>query len=153
VAHWDEARVKALAPTLAVGLRRLGVPDEQCSDAVERSLQALTAAIADERGRWILDGAQDQARSEYALSGVLDGRVYNVVVDRTFVDAEGVRWIIDYKTSVHSGGGLDEFLDREQERYRAQLERYARLLARLDGRPIRLGLYFPLLHGWREWSA
>jgi hypothetical protein len=64
-----------------------------------------------------------------------------------------VRWIVDFKTSTHSGGGREEFLDREQERYRAQLERYAQVLGKLDSRPIRLGLYFPLLGGWREWSG
>jgi len=153
VAQWDAGRVGRAAPALEVALRRLGVPDDQCAGAVERAVQALAAAIDDERGRWILDGAHAQARSEYALSGMLDGRVLNVVVDRTFVDGDGMRWIIDYKTSVHTGGGLDTFLDREQERYRGQLERYARLLARLDPRPVRLGLYFPLLRGWREWSA
>ena len=70
---------------------------------------------------------------------------------RTFVESKGTRWIIDYKTSSHEGGGLDEFLDEQQRRYRDQMERYARLLAPL-GEPIRLGLYFPLVGGWREWA-
>jgi hypothetical protein len=73
-------------------------------------------------------------------------------MDRTFIDADGVRWIVDYKTSAHEGGGVEAFLDREQERYRDQLERYARLMALREDRPIRLGLYFPLLAGWREWA-
>jgi hypothetical protein len=77
----------------------------------------------------------------------------NVSLDRTFVDDQGVRWIIDYKTSAHEGTGRDAFLDSERERYRAQLDRYARLMARIDARPVRLGLYFPLLNGWREWDA
>ena len=47
---------------------------------------------------------------------------------------------------------LDEFLDNERERYRAQLERYAQLMQALGDEPIRLGLYFPLLSGWREWA-
>ncbi|MDX5152165.1 MAG: hypothetical protein R3188_06780, partial [Acidiferrobacterales bacterium] len=63
-----------------------------------------------------------------------------------------VRWIIDYKTSSHSGGGIDEFLDRETERYQAQLNRYARVMYQLEERAIKLGLYFPLLNGWREWD-
>jgi len=67
------------------------------------------------------------------------------------VDEHGTRWIVDYKTSMHEGGELELFLDREQTRYREQLERYARILRALDGRPVRLGLYFPLLRGWREW--
>jgi ATP-dependent helicase/nuclease subunit A len=75
------------------------------------------------------------------------------VIDRTFVDEDGVRWIIDYKTGSHEGGGLETFLDDEKERYREQLERYARLMVQRDARPIRLALYFPLLGGWREWAA
>jgi hypothetical protein len=79
--------------------------------------------------------------------------VVSIVVDRTFVDDAGVRWIVDYKTSAHEGAGLDAFLDNERERYRPQLERYARLLSALGPQPIRLGLYFPLLSAWREWDA
>ena len=120
--------------------------------ALRRVLDAVHGALDDPRGQWILDSAHAQARTEYALSGVHKGRLINVIIDRTFVDAQGVRWIIDYKTSVHSGGGLEEFLDRERERYREQLERYAALFRALEQRETRLGLYFPLLRGWREWT-
>ena len=75
-----------------------------------------------------------------------------MTIARTFVDEHGTRWIIDYKTGIHTGGGVNEFLDREQERYRGQLERYAGVMSKMEQRPIRLGLYFPLLGGWREWS-
>ena len=37
------------------------------------------------------------------------------------------------------------------DRYRDQLNRYARFVSSLDSRPIRLGLYHPLLRGWSEW--
>jgi hypothetical protein len=47
---------------------------------------------------------------------------------------------------------MDAFLDSERDRYTAQLNGYARLLALKEKRPIKLGLYFPLLHGWREWQ-
>jgi len=46
---------------------------------------------------------------------------------------------------------MEAFLDRERERYRPQLERYAALMKARDNRPMRLGLYFPLINGWREW--
>ena len=71
---------------------------------------------------------------------------------RTDVDENNVRWIVDYKIGSHEGGDLEAFLDREQERYRKQLEQYAALTRMLDGRPVKLGLYFLLLKGWREWS-
>ena len=60
--------------------------------------------------------------------------------------------MIDYKTSQHLGSGLEEFLDREVERYHGQLQRYARLAQRLGPEPVRLGLYFPLMRAWREWE-
>jgi ATP-dependent exoDNAse (exonuclease V) beta subunit len=73
-------------------------------------------------------------------------------VDRAFRDASGRMWIIDYKTSEHSGGSLDAFLDEEVRRYRTQLENYALLMSRVMQGPFHLGLYFPLLNAWREWE-
>jgi hypothetical protein len=59
---------------------------------------------------------------------------------------------VDFKTGLHEGAGLEEFLDREQERYAPQLGRYAALLAPLHEGPVRLGLYFPRHAAWREWG-
>ncbi|MGB7740560.1 MAG: hypothetical protein WBM03_15745, partial [Steroidobacteraceae bacterium] len=114
--------------------------------------EAVRRTLEDERGRWLLDAVHASAQSELALTGVVDGGVVSIVIDRTFIDAMGVRWIVDYKTSSHEGAGLDEFLDNERERYRGQLKRYAQLMRALGDEPIRLGLYFPLLSGWREWA-
>jgi ATP-dependent exoDNAse (exonuclease V) beta subunit len=104
------------------------------------------------RGRWILQKARQDVR-EYALSGRWQGEVARVIFDRSFIDDQGVRWVIDYKTSQHMGSGLEEFLDREVERYRPQLQRYSVLAKRLGPEPVRLGLYFPLMRAWREWAA
>lgn len=133
-------------------LARLGVPEARLKVALEEIGAALQAALEDERGRWILSAQHEKASCELALSSKRDGRIDHMVIDRTFVDEHGTRWIIDYKTGAHTGGGVDEFLDREQERYRQQLERYAGIMSKMEERPIRLGLYFPLLGGWREWS-
>ncbi len=57
-----------------------------------------------------------------------------------------------FQDRTHEGADRDVFLDRERERYAGQLERYAALVRGLDARPIRLGLYHPLLGGWREWA-
>ena len=110
---------------------------------VERTRQALSRAIDSEDGRWIL-GRHDEEACEYAVTAILDGRPVNLVLDRTFVD-NGTRWIIDYKTSVHAGGGLEDFLESEADRYRPQLERYREAMALSETRSIRVALYFPLL--------
>jgi ATP-dependent exoDNAse (exonuclease V) beta subunit len=120
---------------------------------VERVATAVQRTLEDERGRWFLDAGHRASATELALTGRFGGEVVSVVIDRTFVDASGVRWIVDYKTSRHEGAGLEAFLDSERERYRPQLERYAALMRKLAPEPVRLGLYFPLLGGWREWPA
>jgi len=125
------------------------VADGDIEDAVERVSAALMNAVSDERGRWLL-GPQSQASSEHRIRANIDGRPRTLVIDRRFVDAEGRHWIADYKTSRHEGGDTEGFLDREHERYRVQLERYARALG-LNA--ASLGLYFPLLAGWREWDT
>jgi len=134
-------------------LAELGVPRDLRGGAVERVAQALERTLAHDRGRWLLRADHRGSATELALTGRVNGEILRVVIDRTFVDADGLRWIVDYKTSRHEGAGLEEFLDREQERYRPQLERYATFMRRLGPEAVRLGLYFPLLAAWREWPA
>ena len=149
---WSAARVNAMRNVFARDLGALGVPAAQLDAAVERVATALTLTLDDQRARRILSPLPEAA-SELRLTGVIEGAIVHVAVDRTFVDEQGTRWIVDYKTGTHEGGSTEAFLDREQERYRAQLERYATLLHNLDGRPVRMALYFPLLQAWRDWGA
>ena len=151
VARWDAKRIAGLNAACERDLVQLGVAREAAPQAASRVQAALAATLADARGRWLLD-AQREARSELRLTGIIDGVIVNSAIDRTFVDAEGTRWIIDFKTGVHEGGEMERFLDSEQLRYRPQLERYAALMENLNPGPVKLGLYFPLLGGWREWS-
>lgn len=152
-AAWNAARIQMERPRFQTLLLRLGVPEPELDRATDQIQEALANLIGDPRGQWLFAGEHLDARSEYALSGIYEGRLVNVKIDRTFVDGNGTRWIIDYKTSRHEGADLEDFLDREQERYRGQLEKYAVLMRRLEHRPIRAGLYFPLLRGWREWTT
>ncbi len=82
---------------------------------------------------------------------MIDGQVRRLVIDRTFIDESGTRWIIDYKTGIHQGGDVRGFLDEEAERYRAQLSAYAAAFRALEDRPVRTALFYPLVPGgWRE---
>jgi ATP-dependent exoDNAse (exonuclease V) beta subunit len=110
--------------------------------------QALVNTLEDDRGRWILSGDHREARNEFMLSGLYRGRPVNAIIDRTFVDAGGTRWVIDYKTSRHEGADLDAFLQQELERYAEPLARYRTLLSALHPVPVKTALYYPLLRGW-----
>jgi ATP-dependent exoDNAse (exonuclease V) beta subunit len=149
---WDSARLASRRAAWQAMLTNLGIPEQELPAALSRVEEALDGVLADTRGRWLLDPGHQAARSELALSGVDADVLTNVVIDRSFVDADGIRWIVDYKSGRHEGGDTQAFLDREQQRYREQLERYGRLMSAMDPRPIRLGLYFPAVGGWREWA-
>jgi len=147
---WNAMRIESLRASFDKELAARGVEQAQLAAAVERVARALDAALADPRGLWLL-GPQRDAHNEYRLTAVIEGERRKLVMDRTFTDQDGRRWIVDYKTGGHEGTNVEGFLDQEQERYRAQLERYAQALA--QGEAAMLGLYFPLLAGWREWGA
>ncbi|MEO8204487.1 MAG: PD-(D/E)XK nuclease family protein, partial [Betaproteobacteria bacterium] len=142
---WTAARVTGLHAELARDLHRRGVPAAECAAAAARAAGALANILEDERGRWLL-GPREHAASELRLRSAKAGRLRTLVIDRTFVDA-GVRWIVDYKTSSHEGAGVEAFLESERTRYAPQLARYRDALG-----AARLGLYFPMLRGWREWE-
>jgi hypothetical protein len=131
-------------------LRRHGVPEKDLERATRTVQDALVRTLDDERGRWIFSSEHRDARSELALTGVAEGQLLNIIIDRTFVDASGTRWVIDFKTSRHEGGHLEAFLDEELERYRPQLERNIALARVLGSEPVRAALYFPLLSRFRE---
>ncbi len=151
LAQWSTQRVVACRPQIRCALAAEGVALDALDRAATRVVDTLLAALADPRGRWIL-GPHAEAQSELRLAGLADGVLVHVVVDRTFVDEAGTRWVIDYKTGVHEGSSLEGFLDQERDRYRDQMARYGKLLARADARPLRFGLYYPhLAGGWREW--
>jgi len=64
-----------------------------------------------------------------------------------------VGWIVDLKSGGHEGGDRAAFMTSEVQRYRPQLEAYARAFEALSPAPIMLGLYYPRLDEWREWPA
>ncbi len=147
---WNAARIGTMSDIFHNELAARGVEEAQLAAASARVATAIANALADPRGRWLL-GPQQDAKNEYRLTAMIDGERRKLVMDRNFTDENGKRWIVDYKTSGHEGTDLEGFLDQEQERYRAQLARYAQALA--QGGPAMLGLYFPLLAGWREWGG
>jgi ATP-dependent exoDNAse (exonuclease V) beta subunit len=125
-----------------------GVQGNKAEAIIASAARAVRNCLESGHGRWILAPHED-SHCEYALTAVIDGRTRNLVLDRSFVE-NGTRWIIDYKTSSHSGGDLEGFLDNEAERYREQLQRYRKAVAITETRPIRAALYFPLLDQFRE---
>ncbi len=146
VEHWDAARVKSIEPVLRHALRCVGVAREHQSEATRRVTDTLCAALMDSDGRWLLS-AHTEAENEYPITTIdPDANLFhNNIIDRTFICEDGIRWIIDYKTGAHQGADIDAFINSEAERYQLQLARYRDAFCKLDDRPVRTALYFPLL--------
>jgi len=148
---WPPQRIAAQGHLIRHALIRSGISADRINDATELVTSALVNTVSDEKGRWILFRHKEGA-CEFALTGCVSDKIINRIIDRTFMDENGVRWIIDYKSGVHSGGSKNDFLEREKMRYFSQMEEYARLMAAQEKNPICLGLYFPQMTGWREWK-
>ena len=128
-----------------------GVAQGDIEAAAEKVLLATATALDDEQGRWVLAGDHSEAVCEYPVTMVADGQAAHFIIDRSFIDSAGDRWIVDYKTSIHEGGNVDGFIDAEVVRYQEQLNRYRDAMRLLEpGRNIRTALYFPLLGVFRE---
>ena len=125
-------------------MRREGIVKPEVLAEISRQIAGV---LDDEDGRWLLDTARRDAESEAPYTAYLDGEVRNVVIDRTFVDDTGSRWIVDYKTAVPKDGQDEsDFTQLQLDRYSGQLELYARVLSQLDDvRPIRMALYLTAL--------
>lgn len=135
---------------IARQLGSLGVPTAELESGIARTVQAVQRTVESQRGRWILEN-HEQAACELALTGLADGQLIHAIIDRTFI-ADGIRWVIDYKTSSPKAGETEAaFLLREVEHYRGQMDSYAELLQAMEPeRVVKAALYFPLIDVWRE---
>lgn len=141
----DDAALRKLQPAIRRLLLHAGVEADKLDRAIERVGAVLGNALADERGRWLLSSQHAEAVNEYPLTVRSGDRFRHLVIDRSFICEQGIRWIVDYKTSSHEGGDRAQFIDSESLRYAPQLTAYRNAFAQLEARPISVALYFPLL--------
>ena len=136
----SSAYLAARDATWAGLLRREGI---ETPDVLAEIKRQITSVLDDEDGRWLLHPDRRNAESEAPYTACIDGEIRNVVIDRTFVDDAGYRWIVDYKTSVpRTDQDMAEFTQSQLDRHAGQLALYARVLSQFDdSRPIRTALY------------
>ncbi len=132
-------------------LFQLGVIGIDLQPIIENINDTIAKTLKDPRGQWILS-MQKEAQSEFRLTAHVDNEIQQLIIDRTFVDENNIRWIIDYKTSVPDFLELNDFLSREKQKYQKKMWHYFQAMREIDQRPIKMGLYFPLISAWHEWD-
>lgn len=144
IEQWRSSTLRRMEPQLKTALLAEGLSPTEMQSTIQTGMRAINNLIEDKTGRWILTTHED-SHSEYPMTGFIKQLYINKIIDRTFIDSEGVRWIIDYKTGEHQGAGLDHYFQEETKRYKSQLDQYEQLF-KLQGetRPIKKALYYPL---------
>ncbi|HVV69725.1 MAG TPA: UvrD-helicase domain-containing protein [Gammaproteobacteria bacterium] len=152
LANWNQQKIIDSRSEWQKRLLQAGIAQNQLEYCLSRIEATITRTLNDPRGRWLLDNTHTDQHSEYAITSLIQGQPQHLIIDRTFVDSEQTRWVIDYKTGILIEEASPDFLKHAQAQHREQLETYARAMSLLDQRPIRLGLYFPGCAGWCEWA-
>ena len=133
-------------------LATLRVPPTRKKWALDRLVQALLSMQADSQAGFLFEQYATQ-QNELALTSYERGAAKTYRIDRTFIDHQGTRWIVDYKTTTTKTKNLDAFVDIQVEkRHRTQLEKYGDLMHQLEPGPIKLAVYFPMLSKLRYWD-
>jgi ATP-dependent helicase/nuclease subunit A len=146
--NWNAARVLKAKGAVRTALVTEGVGPATIEPAAAEVLTALTNAVTDDRGRWIL-ATHEKALSEFAVTAIADGVSKRLKIDRTFIE-NSVRWVVDFKITQIEGGDSERYLNEQIEKYRDDLRQYAEALQLLDpDHEIRAALYFPLQKQFR----
>ncbi|MGQ2964360.1 UvrD-helicase domain-containing protein [Methylophilus sp.] len=136
LARWQESvknQFLLQAPAMQRWFKQRAYSDSEASLSAAKAAALLTTTLRSDHGQWVLQ-AHDQAASELAIEQLADSKK---VIDRTFV-ADGVRWIIDYKSMPVSP---QQDLQLVAAQFRPQLAAYAQLF-RQAGLPVKTAILF-----------
>ena len=115
----------------------------EISSALTKIELSLKNTLESEELRWVFDNDHEQSAAELALQNHSNGFVHTHIVDRTFIDKEGIRWIIDYKSSAPlADQSMETFIEEQLTLYAEQLSRYRSLFAKEANRGIKSALLF-----------
>jgi ATP-dependent exoDNAse (exonuclease V) beta subunit len=130
VAQWPEKRIGERQPAMQRWLEQRGHSADDANRSAHEVVRQLITTCASPDGQWVLQ-PHAHAHNEWALVRPEGSWVQTQVIDRTFV-ADGIRWIIDYKTTRDAHQPASAYLE--------QLQRYQTLFD--TDRPIRLAVLF-----------
>ncbi len=131
----------------------MGMTEAAVSDAADRAADAIRRLLGDDKARWVLDAHHSQRQTPLKLTGWLDDELHSVAVDHSFVDADGIRWLVDFQYSDLAPDGDNADADAIAGQSAGRVRRKARLVRQLYAEPLQIGLLYPYSGTWREWNA
>tara|TARA_B110000858_G_scaffold194792_2_gene249879 strand:+ start:4062 stop:7496 length:3435 start_codon:yes stop_codon:yes gene_type:complete len=127
-------------------LNAFSFADNEIDNALAKIGQSLQGTLQDSKLSWVFDHQHTQSAAELPLQSYANEYIRTQVIDRSFIDKNGVRWIIDYKSSQPSSKqSLENFLDEQVALYSEQLSRYRKLFENEENKGIKTALLFTSL--------
>jgi ATP-dependent exoDNAse (exonuclease V) beta subunit len=130
--HAQQAFSSLLIP-MQRWFRQQGYAQSEANQGANQVATLLTTTLQSDDGRWALQ-AHAQAASELAIEQLSERKK---VIDRTFV-ADGVRWIVDYKSMPVTA---NDDLPLLASAFKSQLAAYAQLF-QVEGLPVKTAILF-----------
>ncbi|MEZ0289027.1 MAG: UvrD-helicase domain-containing protein [Methylophilus sp.] len=136
LARWDDSvNNQFLMHALAMQrwFKQRGYAENEATLGAAKAAKLLTTTLQSADGQWVLQ-PHPEAASELAIEQLADSKK---VIDRTFI-AEGVRWIIDYKSMPVTS---QQDLNMLAAHFKPQLASYAQLFQQ-EGLPVKTAILF-----------
>ncbi len=142
VNQWNHHKILQQKDLMMHFFYQKAVNKKSISLLVDLVCEALRLTLDDDQGRWILS-EHTLGVCEQSLTQLQNKQLKTYIIDRSFIDENNTRWIIDYKSGRHLGSGLDDFFVSEKQRYLSQLKQYASLYQQNESCSIQCALYYP----------
>lgn len=117
--------------------------ESELAEAVSMVRDAVARSIEDDIDSWIFDHSLKESSCEISISQKTAFGDRKFIVDRSFIDQDDTRWIIDYKTaSPGVDQNLEDFISSQSEQHMQQLQNYKSLFEAMETRPVKIALFF-----------
>lgn len=144
--NWQADNLNQYLPLWQSRLIQLGLDDLAANGCSVKIKALISNTLECKTGQWILDTNHKLAESELPITTYLNGQIREYIIDRTFVDNDNIRWIIDYKTSSpRHENETKTFLQFEKIKYQEKVLAYKNAIQKMDTRSTKIALYYPAL--------
>jgi ATP-dependent exoDNAse (exonuclease V) beta subunit len=159
---WPSTRaaLTQMQPRILAPMRAGGISLPEANSLAASALDLALKATHDPHGQWILSPHED-ATSEAAWAGIVDGVLRTVRIDRIFragleplSTGDDAWWIVDYKTAHADDLDPSVALPSLRRIFAPQIEAYAAVLRNRHGRgkALRAALYYPRMSSFDWWE-
>ncbi|TFG38014.1 MAG: hypothetical protein E4H39_01155, partial [Syntrophobacterales bacterium] len=147
----------ALLPSekaVAIALAHEGIARKRADKLAGGIVNEVAATVSEPFVAGLIKKPHPMVETEWPLEYLTEkGGLRSGIIDLAVFDG-ATWWIVDFKTSrPREGENLEDFLQKEEEKYRPQTDTYRRMVMNLindDTAKIRSGIYLTALQLWRE---